>query len=936
MVRVRNLVLAIAAATALTSKAFALGLGEVKLQSSLNQPLVAEIELLDTKGLGMAEIIPGLASVEDFNKVGVDRAFFLNDLKFEPIKRPDGRPVVRVTSTQPVREPYLNFLVEVMWPNGRLLREYTLLLDPPLYSPETVARVAPQVPAVSRLSPPAPVAPAPTPGVRAASVAPSSAPAPSIPSTPTAPVAAAPTVPASADDTYRVTARDTLWEIAQRSRQGGSVHQAMLAIQDLNPDAFVDGNINRMKSGQVLRLPTAEQINSRTQSEALAAVAEQNAAWRQGRSVPAQAPATGTRQLDATRRESADAAPTRRDQQDSLRLVAGDSGRATEGSEKGSDSAESVTALKDRLALTQENLDSSRRENVELRERLEDLQAQLEKLQRLMQLKDDQLAQLQQQLAQAEGDGAGQAVAERSAQSPAAVVEPEPSNDTSVSSAADQRAVAPVVEPQSPVAPAASQPAAPAVAPAAKPEPVKPAPAPAPAAPVDEGLLGSLLANPLMLAAGGGVLVLLLAGLLIQSRRKAMAEDELDDELLADHPAEQAHATPFAVSPEIEAPAFDEPSTVADSQKPASDVLLEADTMIAYGRLPQAAELLQEAINSEPQRRDLRLKLLEVRAEMSDSHAFAREEAELREIGGSDAEIDKLKSRYPAIAGAALAGAGAMASEFDSLNFDLPADAESPAQAAEEEFDFSLDDLESQLGGFDEPAEQSASVSSEAQESDFSFDFQLGEAKAEEPSETLPGEDPFAGFDLGAELDSASGTVAESAEPASEVEESDFSFDLDSELASTDREEAVDSLDFDFAVSEESKPEAESALPMDFDLSLDDELPAGAGEDFAAQLGEMDAELEELARRVDEPAKELEFAASAPAQSSAAALGSGELDEDFGFLAGTDETTTKLDLARAYIEMGDADGARDILDEILSEGNESQRQEAREMLTTLS
>src|SRR5690606_23580396 len=115
MVRVRNLVLAIAAATALTSEmAYALGAGEVTLKSALNQPLVAEIELLDAKALAPGEVIPGLASVEDFNRAGLDRPYFLTDLTFTPVLRPDGKNVIQVSSSKPVREPYLNFLVEVL------------------------------------------------------------------------------------------------------------------------------------------------------------------------------------------------------------------------------------------------------------------------------------------------------------------------------------------------------------------------------------------------------------------------------------------------------------------------------------------------------------------------------------------------------------------------------------------------------------------------------------------------------------------------------------------------------------------------------------------------------------------------------------------------------------------------------------------------------
>ena len=133
MIRVRKLVLAIAAATSLSSgMAQALGLGEISLQSALNQPLNADIQLMETRDLDKTEIIPRLASAEDFSKAGVERSYFLSDLKFTPVILPNGKSMIHVTSSKPVREPYLNFLVEVIWPSGRVLREYTLLLDPPL------------------------------------------------------------------------------------------------------------------------------------------------------------------------------------------------------------------------------------------------------------------------------------------------------------------------------------------------------------------------------------------------------------------------------------------------------------------------------------------------------------------------------------------------------------------------------------------------------------------------------------------------------------------------------------------------------------------------------------------------------------------------------------------------------------------------------------
>lgn len=376
MARVRKLVLAIAATSALSSgMAHALGLGEVTLQSALNQPLVAEIELLESRDLAANEVMPTLASAEAFNKAGIDRQFFLTDLTFTPVLKPNGKSVIRVTSNKPMREPYLNFLMQVLWPNGQLQREYTLLLDPPLYNAQSVIPAAVKQP------------------VTAASAAPRTQPQVARPAVSATQPASASTAAATplAGNEYTTTANDNLWDIANRVRADGSVHQAMLAIQELNPQAFIDNNINRMKSGQVLRLPDAQHINSRTQSAAIAQVNQQTAAWRESRSV-----AASTRQLDASKRNTAAATPATIERRDNLKLVAEGSDKAGAGSDKGNAGNK---ALLDQLAMTQESLDSTNRENAELKSRIADLQSQLDKLQRLIQLKNDQMAKLQAYLA---------------------------------------------------------------------------------------------------------------------------------------------------------------------------------------------------------------------------------------------------------------------------------------------------------------------------------------------------------------------------------------------------------------------------------------------------------------------------------------------------------------------------------------------------------
>ena len=745
MVRVRKLVLAIAAASALSSgMAHALGLGEVSLKSALNQPLVAEIELLEVRDLASGELIPSLATPEDFTKAGVERQYFLSDLKFTPVLKPNGKSVIRVTSSKPVREPYLNFLVEVLWPSGRLLREYTLLLDPPLYSPQTTAAAAPQMPVA---------APAPRP-----LAAPVRAPQPAV--APVSRPAAVAAAPATLDSNeYKTTSSDTLWEIARRV-PGGSVHQTMLAIQALNPDAFIGGNINRLKSGQVLRLPDEQQVKSRAQGEALAQVTEQNAAWREGRSVAASA-----RQLDATKRTSAAATPAKVETGDSLKLVAADSGKATTGSDKG---AADSKALTDKLAVTQESLDSSRRENDELKGRMTDLQSQLDKLQRLIQLKDDQMAKLQADLA---AQGQAPAVAPAAPEAPVAEAPATPVEPAPEAAPQDPAAATPVVPAATPETdfnyseePAAQPETAAPVA--VEPAPIA-APEPAPVTPVAEApvvaepqaessTLDDLLANPILLgAAGGGALLILLVALMMLSRRNALKEAELQESLAADDAPSDLDAgldlqdDSFAgMADELDGQQTDLPSEERVTAQ-TGDALGEADIYIAYGRFPQAAELLQSAINDEPQRSDLRLKLMEVYAEMGDRNGFARQDSELREIGGSAAELDQIKARYPAMAvaaGAGFAAAAAAEENLDSFSLDdLALDEPSPKAAAgdqDDAFDLSLDDLESELDRDLQAAGNTASLDDlDSLSLDDDLDFSS-------PVEQADNKDDDLGFDL--------------------------------------------------------------------------------------------------------------------------------------------------------------------------------------------
>ncbi|MCE4071951.1 MULTISPECIES: FimV/HubP family polar landmark protein [Pseudomonas] len=955
MVRLRKLVQAIAAASALTSgMAHALGLGDIHLRSALNQPLDAEIELVEVRDLSAAEVIPKLASPEDFNKAGVDRQYFLTGLKFTPIVKPNGKSVIRVTSDRPVQEPYLNFLVEVLWPNGRLLREYTVLLDPPLYSPQTAAAV-----------PRAPMA-VPAPVVRPSATA---APRPAA-----APARSAAPAPAAASrrlegNEYRTGKNDTLWDIAARARPDGSVsvQQTMLAIQDLNPDAFLGGNINRLKSGQVLRLPDAEQIKARTQPTAETEVKQQYTAWREGRSLPT----GGTRQLDATPRANAGNAPAQAETKDSLRLLSGENGKA-KGGDKGSKDGQAVA---DKLAVTKESLDSTRRENDELSSRMTDLQSQMDKLQKLIALKDAQLAKLQNELGNDKAAANGAAVVP--APAPGAEPPAQPATPPAPAVAEQPVAPAPAGDAGTPPAPAAEAQPQPAPTPAPvapAPEAQKPKPAPAPvAAPVEQAqtsIVDEILANPIWLGAiAGSALLALLVLLMIISRRRAAKEQEslaayaaddephLDDDLALAGSELDTLDVPQAA--EVAAPAQAAPERVAAQT---SDALGEADIYIAYGRFNQAAELLQGAIYDEPQRADLRLKLMEVYAEIGDREGFARQENELREIGGAEPQVEQLKSRYPgmvtlAAVGGGLAAAAAASDDgldgfsLDDFTIDSPAAAAEPAAqphgGLDDAFDLALDDLDL---GEDKPAAPAAQQNDDLSFGSFDLDddLSLGGSPAQAPS--AKAEDDFA-FDLDLPEESAAKVEA----PSLADDLGDFSLDLDKDLEkdthatlASAEDDFLLGLDDDtaslsgvspeeFSLDIDSKAPLADDLPDDFDLSLadDEPAPAKADDSFAAQLDEVSAELDRLSSQNDEP----QAPVAAPlAEDSFAASdldlpGEGADDEDdFDFLSGADEAATKLDLARAYIDMGDTEGARDILDEVLTEGNDNQQQEARELL----
>jgi pilus assembly protein FimV len=1058
----RKLAIAIAASGAMMSASttYALGMGDIELDSALNQPLDARIELLKASELEDWELKPNLASREEFDKSGVERIFFLNSFRFE-IERIDGSIYVNITSEQPVVEPYLNFLVQIDWPSGRLLREYTVLLDPPVFTSAEAQPVS-----------------APEQDMSYDNF--EEEPENTLPGTSSSEsdylsddsdelldeedellaeedevVEEQSVKKTSKAKTYAVRKNDTLWEVAIRTRESRSItpQQAMLAIQDLNPRAFINGNINRLKKNQILRVPSEEEMMSRSFSEAVSEVAMQNQAIEQRKA-----------QLDATRKDEAvtrdNSAPDAR-----LKLLAG--GDATTEANRGASGKVTTKAAGDQsnldndLNLALENLDKSNLENNELRTRLDSLEDQINTLQRLINLKDEQMVALQTGMSGQDTQKTDvtavetvdqMAVGEAAEQS---IVDADPKDadlnfaDTaSVDSAAvNTAAEGTAAELDSTVKEAAA--GADKVAGTADSKPkleAKPKRKPAYIPPVEEpfDIMDFASENPEI---PGALIAALLGGLLLSKRvgkRKANQEEELggtefdgqdplddtnadlDSDLqgdfedldLGDDAAEFAE-TNFD-GDDLDGSELDDFDTSdfesADSGLPDSlddtdlaegqDVLGEVDVYMAYNRLEPAKDLLEKTLQQQPGRMELRVKLLEVLAESGEQDGFEEQFEYVISNGevADQAEAQAIKGRFAASqatdlssgSGLGLEVADSSGEDFDldldagELNFDLDGlDLEASDQVASSplvpegldqdgglDFDMDLSDFEADSLGSssDVSADNDLDFSSDLElgsldeDSGLDFETSLSEASVDFDIPSLTESNPeggleFEGLDIpsldSSELDIPSlndevelGSVDDidglnelsELETASLNEELDgldalsdsieldlddldglgtLDSDFESDLASLDSLDELASLDNEFTELDESLDLTDIAdLSADSDLEAIESLTADAGAFDSKSVADDDLVSLDALGADDVP--------------ELGDLDLDNLDEDLDFLSGTDESETKLDLARAYIDMDDKDGAKEILQEVLEDGTDKQKEDASKLMDAMA
>ncbi|MFT3791744.1 MAG: FimV/HubP family polar landmark protein [Rudaea sp.] len=495
------------------SQAFALGLGPIQIKSGLNQPLLAEIPVVTDTATEADDLHVDLASAEDFQRVGLSRARVTVPIEFTVANSGHGK-VIRLTTKEAVREPFLDFLIEAIWSKGKLLREYTVLLDPPVTAPAVLAT------APGAAEKPKPVEAAP----RAPVNQPRAVEAPR-PATPAAPAAASPRAAAKAEQSgeYTVQRGDTLSQIAnERVDDERDFNRMLLALYKANPGAFA-GNINVLKTGAVLRIPSAAEVQATgTLREAAMAVRAQNEAWRGG----AATVVANTGAAPAADKSAAPANAEAASRSERLALVPPSGADSDGGASRGGAGGGKSTALHADLARTKEALSNREQETNELKSRVSQLEDINEKSQRLISLKDSQIAELQNKLKQLEAGKAGTKPADTATVEPAV-----PPVASAPASAAAVPAPAPAAAmPTPPPAvsqPPSTQPAETAAASTPAPTPVPapavvPKPAPAsvsPAAP-KPWYVGLYEDNPYALYGVGGILVLLAGWLLARASGK--------------------------------------------------------------------------------------------------------------------------------------------------------------------------------------------------------------------------------------------------------------------------------------------------------------------------------------------------------------------------------------------------------------------------------
>ncbi len=940
----RRRLLATAIATALgtlSSVAQAVSLGDIHQKSRLSQPYSAVIDLHSVRLSDAYKIKAKLASPKIFKNAGISRFYHLTKLKFKT-KIIGGKPVILVTSHNPIREPYLDFLIEANWPDGRMVKEYTVFLDPP----STIRQQASK------------------PTFNASNYHSTAKPSSVNQNT-------------TSSGSYQVQRSDTLWNIASRLKTPDTTtHQMMMALFDANPSAFERGNINNLKAGANLTVPQANTVANISPRVAASNFQKQLKEWRV--------------------KEASQAVqhnPDNRRTTSELAIESAPEETMMSGMSSSQNSA-NVELLKNKLLMMEEKAASEKMKVTELQSELESLKSQLSTTQRLLDLKNKQIAKLQNNEPIDLDEDAGMetpAPMDDSSSDTTESMETEVVTDTadttaqiidnedSLDDAADK-----ILNPDTSLDPdVALDPDAPlddtseeiANTDDTDEEPVsnetsmsestetlvsEPTEITKESEYYDEvadvedlsdesdGLLGDYT---LPVVGGAGALgVGGLAWFLLGRRRRRNSYNTGDESILL--PPDQASSLDESLLADSSESSLEDSSFLSefsendmtDIQEDTSevDLLSETDVYIAYGRYEQAEELINQALEKKPDELPLLFKKLEIHYAARNTDEFDKTLSHLESLDADtqdqeswmramdmQTELSSVDTGYAGAAGAVAGGAAALAATSDTLVDDVDNLAKDEGLLNEiSDFNDAMDvDLDlADLGTNETTGDESEF---ELDLGDESIDLDLTSSNSPDLGET-PADDLDKTHVLGSSPvedeveqtltmkanqtnDSTIDGLDQSLESLESMEES--TFNLDPDLDNIDTSEMDFSLDDDdFSVS--SLNELDSGLDQDLsqlsELNLDDLDLGDPNDDSILASIQLDDNESNAADKTPDANVE---------------LGSEVVDDD--------EIETKLDLANAYAEMGDEDGAKSIIEEVMEEGNDEQKTKAQAILQRL-
>jgi pilus assembly protein FimV len=970
--QLKKIAFALSLSTALS--AHAAGLGSMISSSKLGEPLNAEIELLAVTPSELNSIQATLASEQVYQDQMLEKPASYPFIKIEVGNNTKGQPILKLTSSQPITEAFLDMLIQVDWPTGRLVKEYTLLLDPPGFNSNYVSESA-GLPVTGQAASPTTTnnaarvpeaSPQPTPEPKPES----SKPRQTKPAAAPVPKQVAADEATDTEQTLTTERGDTLYAIARQMKPDNvSVEQMLAALYQSNQQAFDGKNMNRLKVGKIIRMPDQATLDSVSRPQAKSLIAEHATNWQAYKNSLAKvvkeseaSQTGGNTQQSAGKIGAAGAkpAPQAKPGKDVLKLSAGDEKSTTQADK---------SAAKTSATAAQEDATAKANAIKEEQSRAAALEKQVADMKKLMEMKNSAMAQAEKNAAQA-------ATEPKAETKPEAKVEQKPAEQAKVP-------VAPVVEEK----------------PAPAPEPAKPAlPVEEATIPVQQPSFMHVLLerlrniSPVLPLALIALPVLLCVWALIRIRRKKQI-DNFEDVIVTSPATEMQNNTVFG---DTQAAASGDTSFLTDfSQSGVGgmidshdvDPIAEAEVYMAYGRDAQAEEILKDAIQKDSERQELKVKLLEIYQATGNKAAFESLAGEVyAKAGPADAawakvsamgqKLDPENSLYQATP-AAVTEVGSLAdatvlpvaetqNEEDAyhFNFEAPAlefdgaseavaaasaesvtPAESPARTAAEEISIEAgvdaqstvsDDDALQLDARNEPAAQATN--------DTTLAFTEDPASAAETLrfEVEPASAPT--------LEAASEDVGDVLNTA---DDSVDAANVDADLALTPKALDLPSLNLDDVAQSadvaSSKPlsatTGEQTLSSEdavFDslpeLSLElggpnDAIGERAGDDALEieeiSLGSADAALNETPA-VEASADNIAFPEiSLDMADSSTASVEPITDEP-------EEVNTKLDLIQAYIDMEDVVGAKELIDEVIAEGGERQRQRASELLAKLA